>query len=188
MGQENSLLFSENSIIFVTFSMRIDSNLDWKGFLLLGGNGNCLLAKANRHEDGCWWSLCATKAIYTGKHLLSLLFCALQKDTCQYGCLAQHLSFFFFFFFLVFRDRVSLYSPGCPGHFVDHAGLELRNPTASASQVLGFKACTITPGLVFTFKSHSLACKELCVEQWSTQERPVWFYLGTSAPSVCLLT
>jgi hypothetical protein len=40
----------------------------------------------------------------------------------------------FFFFFLVFRDRVSLYSPGCPEtHFVDQAGLELRNPPASAS-------------------------------------------------------
>jgi hypothetical protein len=35
---------------------------------------------------------------------------------------------------LVFQDRVSLYSPGCPGtHFVDQAGLELRNPPASAS-------------------------------------------------------
>jgi hypothetical protein len=45
----------------------------------------------------------------------------------------------------VFRDRVSLYSPGCPGtHFVDQAGLELRNSTASASQVLGLKACTTT--------------------------------------------
>jgi hypothetical protein len=32
------------------------------------------------------------------------------------------------------RDRVSLYSPGCPGtHSVDQAGLELRNPPASAS-------------------------------------------------------
>jgi hypothetical protein len=41
---------------------------------------------------------------------------------------------FWFFGFLVFRDRVSLYSPGCPGtHFVDQAGLELRNPPASAS-------------------------------------------------------
>jgi hypothetical protein len=41
---------------------------------------------------------------------------------------------FFFFFFLVFRDRVSLYSPGCPGtHFVDQAGLKLRNLPASAS-------------------------------------------------------
>jgi hypothetical protein len=37
-----------------------------------------------------------------------------------------------------FRDRVSLYRPGCPGtHSVDQAGLELRNPPASASQVLG---------------------------------------------------
>jgi hypothetical protein len=48
------------------------------------------------------------------------------------------LSLSFFFFFLVFRDRVSLYSPGCPGtHFVDQAGCELRNPPASASRVLG---------------------------------------------------
>jgi hypothetical protein len=54
---------------------------------------------------------------------------------------------FFFFFFLVFRDRVSLCSLGCPGtHFVDQAGLELRNPPASASRVLGLKACATTPG------------------------------------------
>jgi hypothetical protein len=52
---------------------------------------------------------------------------------------------FFSFFFLVFRDRVSLCSSGCPGtHFVDQAGLELRNPPASASQVLGLKACIFT--------------------------------------------
>ena len=51
------------------------------------------------------------------------------------------------FICLFFWDRVSLYSPGCPGtHFVDQAGLELRNPPASASQVLGLKACTTTPG------------------------------------------
>jgi hypothetical protein len=53
----------------------------------------------------------------------------------------------FFFFFMVFRDRVSLYSPGCPGaHFVDQAGLELRNPPASASRVLELKVCATTPG------------------------------------------
>jgi hypothetical protein len=46
---------------------------------------------------------------------------------------------------LVFRDRVSLCSPGCPRtHSVDQAGLELRNPPASASQVLGLKACATT--------------------------------------------
>jgi hypothetical protein len=42
--------------------------------------------------------------------------------------------FCFVWFFGFFGDRVSLYSPGCPGaHFVDQAGLELRNPPASAS-------------------------------------------------------
>jgi hypothetical protein len=52
---------------------------------------------------------------------------------------------FFSFFLLVFRDRVSLYSLGCPGtHSVDPAGLELRNQPASASQVLGLKACSTT--------------------------------------------
>jgi hypothetical protein len=54
---------------------------------------------------------------------------------------------FFFLIFLVFRDRVSLFSPGCPEtHFVDQAGLELRNPPASASRVLGLKACATRPG------------------------------------------
>jgi len=53
---------------------------------------------------------------------------------------------------LVFRDRVSLYSPGYPGtHFVDQAGLELRNPPASASQVLGLKVCATTPGFSADF-------------------------------------
>jgi hypothetical protein len=55
---------------------------------------------------------------------------------------------FWFCLFLVFWDRVSLYSHGCPGtHSVDQAGLELRNPTASASQVLRLKACTATARL-----------------------------------------
>jgi hypothetical protein len=49
---------------------------------------------------------------------------------------------------IFFQDRVSLYSLGCPGtHFVDQAGLELRNPPVSASQVLGLKACATTSRL-----------------------------------------
>jgi hypothetical protein len=61
--------------------------------------------------------------------------------------------FLFLFFFLVFRDRVSLCRSGCPGtHFVDQSGLELRNPPASASRVLGLKACATTPGCVCVFK------------------------------------
>jgi hypothetical protein len=57
-----------------------------------------------------------------------------------------------FFFFLVFQDRVSLCSPGCAEtHSVDQAGLELRNPPASASRVLGLKACATTPWPLMTF-------------------------------------
>jgi hypothetical protein len=57
----------------------------------------------------------------------------------------------FCFVLFCFRDRVSLYSPGCPGtHSAGQAGLELRNPPASAStsQVLGLKkACATTAQL-----------------------------------------
>jgi hypothetical protein len=50
-------------------------------------------------------------------------------------------------FFSFLRDRVSLCSPGCPGtHFVDQAGLELRNSLASAFRVLELKVCATTPG------------------------------------------
>jgi hypothetical protein len=57
----------------------------------------------------------------------------------------QGISFFFVVVVFVFRDRVSLCSPGCPGtHSVDQAGLEFRNLPASASQVLGLKAYTTT--------------------------------------------
>jgi hypothetical protein len=71
--------------------------------------------------------------------------------------LSEEITFFFFFFsflsffcflFFVFQERVSLCSFGCPGtHFVDQVGLELRNPPASASQVLGLKACATTARL-----------------------------------------
>jgi hypothetical protein len=61
-----------------------------------------------------------------------------------------------FVFFLFFGDMVSLCSPGCPGtHSVDQAGLELRNPPASASQVLGLKVCATAP-------SHSCGFELLC--------------------------
>jgi hypothetical protein len=73
----------------------------------------------------------------------------------------------FFFCFVFFRDRVSLYSPGCPGtHFVDQAGLELRNPPASASQVLGLKACATTArrcGVFYINLPVLCVCLCLCV-------------------------
>jgi hypothetical protein len=53
---------------------------------------------------------------------------------------------------MVFQDRVSLCSPGCPGtHTVDQAGLKLRNSPASGSQVLGLKACTTMPSSTVYF-------------------------------------
>jgi hypothetical protein len=59
---------------------------------------------------------------------------------------------FVFVFVFVFGDRVSLYSPGCPGtHSVDQAGLELRNPPTSASQVLGLKVCATTAWQLVSF-------------------------------------
>jgi hypothetical protein len=65
-----------------------------------------------------------------------------------------HFCFLVFCLFvcLFFRDRVSLYSPGCPGiHSVDQAGLELRNLPACASRVLGLKACATMPGVLSVF-------------------------------------
>jgi hypothetical protein len=61
---------------------------------------------------------------------------------------------FFCFVFLVFRDRVSLCMPGCPGTYsVNQAGLELRNPPACACQLIGLKAWATTAwqSLLFLF-------------------------------------
>jgi hypothetical protein len=50
-----------------------------------------------------------------------------------------------FCFLFWFFETGFLCSPGCPGtHSVDQAGLKLRNLPASASQVLGLKACATT--------------------------------------------
>jgi hypothetical protein len=50
----------------------------------------------------------------------------------------------------------------CPGtHSVDQAGLELRNPPASASQVLGLKAyTTIAQPVEAVFAVWSLMCRD----------------------------
>ena len=81
----------------------------------------------------------------TGSALLSVGSAAGRRAPCPgssasllfTGSLVCLFLFFFFFF-----DRASLYSPGCPGaHYVDQAGLELRDLFASESQVQGSKAC-----------------------------------------------
>jgi hypothetical protein len=71
------------------------------------------------------------------------------------GCM--FLRFFSFIFSICFRiwfqfffqDRVSLCIPVCSRTHLDQAGLELRNPPASASRVLGLKACATTPSPIW---------------------------------------
>jgi hypothetical protein len=71
-----------------------------------------------------------------------LLFVCLFVCVCVCVCVCV--------FIFGFQDRVSLCSPGCLGtHFVDQVGLELRNLPASASRVLGLKACATMSGLYF---------------------------------------
>ena len=72
-------------------------------------------------------------------------------------------------------DRVSLYSPGYPGtHSEDQAGLQLRNPPASASQVLGFKVWTTTAWLIWIFTS--VICLFVCFQDW--------VYIAQSGPKL----
>jgi hypothetical protein len=71
----------------------------------------------------------------------------MPHNTIVYATHINILCFLFCFVFvlLVFLEKLSLYSPGCPGtHSVDQAGLRLRNSPASVSQVLGLKACATT--------------------------------------------
>jgi hypothetical protein len=82
------------------------------------------------------------------------IFCHLQEAVLMLSTVLQLVLFilfiylFIYSFILVFQDRVSLCSPDCPRtHSVDQAGFELRNPPASASGVLGLKACATTAQL-----------------------------------------
>jgi hypothetical protein len=62
-------------------------------------------------------------------------------STCIFGMESKS-------FVCLFVCFVFLYSPGCPGaHFVDQAGLKLRNPPVSVSQILGLKVCATTARL-----------------------------------------
>ena len=76
--------------------------------------------------------------IWGGGFFCGLLLCLVF--VCLFGWLVG---------WLVFRDRISLYSLGT--HPVDQVGLKLRNPPASASRVLGLKACATMPGSVYYF-------------------------------------
>jgi hypothetical protein len=94
--------------------------------------------------------------LYISRVLCIIFICVYWKvyrhDVGFCCCCCCFLSF-------VFRDRVSLCSPGCPGtHSVNKAGLELRNLPASASQVLGLKACATTPGMMWDLDLFYCTC------------------------------
>jgi hypothetical protein len=117
-----------------------------------------------------------------------LLFLALMS--C-FLLLFLFLSFFLFLFLFLFQDKVSPYSSDCPGtHFVDQAGLKLRNPPASASQVLGLKACATTPSvLCLSFCKFLLPCNKdvftdlpPCLHQNCKRQRDKSLSLSLSLP------
>jgi hypothetical protein len=71
----------------------------------------------------------------------------------------------------------AFFSSGCPGtHFVDQAGLELRNPPASDSRVLRLKACATTPGPPSAFE----------VEAGGSPSVHSSFEVSLSYPRLCL--
>jgi hypothetical protein len=95
-----------------------------------------------------------TLSPHSGPSSVGVLCSSLQENPILPGLL------FCFFVLFCFRDRVSLYSSGCPGtHSVDQAGLEPGDPPASASQVLGLKAYATTawllPGSSYHLKTAS---------------------------------
>ena len=60
----------------------------------------------------------------------------------------------------VFQDRVPPCSPDWPGiHSVDHAGLELTYPPASASWMYGLKVCATTARQDFFMYSYSFGTR-----------------------------
>jgi hypothetical protein len=66
-----------------------------------------------------------------------------QKKTKHFA-----MGFLLFICFWFFETGFLCIAPACPGtHSVDQAGLELRNLPASASRVLGLKACATTAQL-----------------------------------------
>jgi hypothetical protein len=85
-----------------------------------------------------------------------------QSVFCHFLTLSVCLSVFLSIYPSIYPDNmcvyicifeggvVSVYSPGCPGtHFVDQAGLELRNLPASASQVLGLKVYATMASFIY---------------------------------------
>jgi hypothetical protein len=112
--------------------------------------------------------------IYTIALCIHSIYMHIYMHTHIHVCI-----FVFWVFLVVFWDRVFLYSSGCPRtHFVDQAGLELRNPPASASWVLGLKVCVTMPSLYvcFTRVAYKLwsASPTMAISWWKLYECDNW--------------
>ena len=81
----------------------------------------------------------------------------------DYWNISQLHNFFFFW------DRVSLCSPGCPGtHSLNQAGLGLRNPPASASQVLRLESLVYELSVILSWEPYlwkTMWCETAMVDQ-----------------------
>jgi hypothetical protein len=115
-----------------------------------------------------WWPTRPSSDAYAARDtswggvLVSSYCCSIYRIADPFSSLGTFSSSSIGGPFLGFQDRVFLCSPGCPGtHSVDQAGLELRNPPASASQVLGLKACATMPGFIYFFTVHPTYCPPL---------------------------
>ena len=98
-----------------------------------------LVACSRRGREWVLWGW-DTEAVRSLESLATLHVSCLILTTVLELCL---LIFFFP------QDRIFLCSPGYPGtHSVDQAGLDLRDPPASASRVLGLKGCATTAQLL----------------------------------------
>ena len=70
----------------------------------------------------------------------------------------------FFVLFCFFRDRVSMYSPGCPGtHSVDQAGLNSETHLPLPPRVLGLQVCATTCLLLNAQHTQHFVSMFLCV-------------------------
>jgi hypothetical protein len=106
------------------------------------------------------WVLVKVQSLVPSFHLV-LGDIESQVPSYYYYYLFIIIIIIFFFFWFFKTGFVSLCSSGCPGtHSVDQAGLELRNPPASASQVLGLKVCATTTRPGSQFFSWSVGRKE----------------------------
>jgi hypothetical protein len=94
-------------------------------------------------------ALLAKQLIWSSAMAGSTLVCHVNPVSFSSGTFPSKVSWSVSLFVSLFR--VSLCSPGCPKtQSVDQAVLELRDPPASSSQVLGLKACAITVQLFFS--------------------------------------